>query len=131
VVSACRIVAGLTRRYRKTGHLKPHGTPIWGRAPLLMNDDVVMSRCRPAEPQTELYRNASADEVLFVHQGTGMLHSIFGVLPFKACDYIVVPRCRTYRLEVDTGTNGAHLDLLVFEPPARVVATHAYLAAYR
>lgn len=93
----------------------------------MLNDDVVMSRCRPAEPQTELYRNASADEVLFVHQGTGTLHSMFGVLPFKACDYIVVPRCTTYRLEFDTGIHGAQPDLLIFESAGSVVVPARYL----
>ena len=117
----------LRHHHLKTGHMKPQGTPISGRVPLMLNDDVVMSRCRPAEPQTELYRNASADEVLFVHQGTGTLHSMFGVLPFKSCDYIVVPRCTTYRLEFDTGIHGAQPDLLIFESVGSVVVPARYL----
>lgn len=54
-----------------------------GRVPLLTNGDVLISRCRPREPQTELYRNAAADEVLFIHHGQGSLHAMFGVLPCK------------------------------------------------
>src|SRR6059058_1494057 len=50
----------------KTAALKPAGDPITGRLPLLINNDVSLARCRPAEPQTELYRNATADEVLFI-----------------------------------------------------------------
>src|SRR5260370_869901 len=69
----------LRHHHLKTGHLKPHGTPISGRAPLLVNDDVIMSRCRPAEPQTEMYRNASADEVLFSIKGPACC------TPFSGC----------------------------------------------
>src|SRR5205809_5262408 len=73
----------------RTGDLKPNGDPITGRLPLLVNSDVVLARCRPAQPQTELYRNATADEVLFVHRGRGVLETMFGLLPFKPLDYIV------------------------------------------
>jgi len=92
--------------------MKPAGDPISGRVPLLINDDVIMSRCRPERPQSELYRNATADEVLFIHHGRGVLHSMFGPLPFKAFDYVVVPRCTTYRVEFDAGEQP---DLLIIE----------------
>src|SRR5439155_21321926 len=59
----------LRHHHLKTGGLKPAGDAVTGRVPLLVNDDVLLARCRPAQPQTELYRNAAADEVLFVHQG--------------------------------------------------------------
>src|SRR5436309_1203954 len=62
----------LRHHHFKTGHLKPAGDPITGRIPLLQNDDVVLARCRPAQAQGELYRNAAADEVIFVHQGRGV-----------------------------------------------------------
>ena len=52
-------------------NLPPAGDPITGRVPLLANDDVTIGRCRPAQPQAELYRNATADEVIFVHRGQG------------------------------------------------------------
>src|SRR5215831_11619050 len=55
----------LRHHHFKTAQLKPAGDVIKGRVPLLVNEDVILARCRPALPQTELYRNASADEVLF------------------------------------------------------------------
>jgi len=36
--------------------LKPAGDPITGRVPLLTNDDVTLLRCRPVQPQVELFR---------------------------------------------------------------------------
>src|SRR5438874_498198 len=59
----------------RTKNLKPAGDVVTGRVSLLANDDVIMSRCRPAQPQAELYRNGAADEVIFVHQGKGILHT--------------------------------------------------------
>src|SRR5262249_29173265 len=83
----------------KSGNMPLSGDPINGRIPLLVNDDVAMSRCRPAQRQIELFRNATCDEVVFVHKGKGTLHTMFGPLPFKPFDYVVVPRCTTYRFE--------------------------------
>ena len=91
----------LRHHHLKSGHMKTAGDPISGRVPFLLNDDVVLARCRPAEPQKELYRNATADEVLFIHRGSGTLHTMFGPLPFRPYDYVVIPRCTTYRLEFD------------------------------
>jgi len=102
----------LRHHHLRTGHLAPKGDPITGRVPLLANADVVMSRCRPVEPQAALFRNAAADEVVFVHRGQGRLLSMFGPLPVRPFDYVVIPRCTTYQWEFDAGSKP---DLLVFE----------------
>src|SRR6476620_7532941 len=52
-----------------SGNIKPAGDAITGRVPLFANADVILGRCRPIQPQKELYRNGSADEVIFVHRG--------------------------------------------------------------
>jgi homogentisate 1,2-dioxygenase len=116
--------ATLRHHHLKTGALKPASDIITGRVPLLVNEDVTLARCRPAQRQTELYRNATADEVLFVHQGRGTLHTLFGPLPFKQYDYVVIPRCITYRLEFEPG---AQPDLLVIEAAGSVVVPARYL----
>jgi homogentisate 1,2-dioxygenase len=116
----------LRHYHLRTANLKPSGDAITGRVPLLVNADVIMSRCRPAKPQAELYRNADADEVFFVHRGQGVLHSMFGLLPFRPFDYIVIPRCTTYRIEFDAGTQP---DLLVFEATGNIVIPARYLNA--
>src|SRR5262249_45694347 len=48
----------LRHHHLKSGKLPASGNPVSGRVPFLANADVVLSRCRPKEPQTELYRNA-------------------------------------------------------------------------
>jgi homogentisate 1,2-dioxygenase len=122
----CETVAEPTLRHHhlKTKNLKPGGDQVTGRVALMCNDDVTMSRCRPAQAQTELYRNGAADEVIFVHHGKGILHSMFGLLPFKPCDYIVIPHCTTYRLDFEAGTQP---DLLIFESKGNIVIPNRYL----
>jgi homogentisate 1,2-dioxygenase len=114
----------LRHHHLKSGKMPTAGNIVTGRVPLFFNDDVVMSRCRPAEAQTDLYRNATADEVLFVHKGTGTLSTMFGVLPFKPFDYIVVPRCTTYSIEFDPAVQA---DLLIVEASQSIVLPPRYL----
>jgi homogentisate 1,2-dioxygenase len=106
------------------GKLKAGGDPITGRVPLLTNADVTMWRCKPTKPQVELYRNAAADEVLFVHKGQGTLQTMFGVLPFKPFDYIVIPHCTTYRIDFDTGIQP---ELLIVEATGNIRIPPRYL----
>ena len=112
----------LRHHHVKSGQMKAQGDPVLGRVPLFVNADVSMWRCRPDKPQEELFRNAGADEVVFVHRGRGTLQSPFGVLPFKPFDYIVIPRTTTYRLEFDPGEPP---EMLVIEigKPHRLPAT--------
>jgi homogentisate 1,2-dioxygenase len=116
----------LRHHHLKTAGMKRLGDPISGRVPLLTNPDVTMSRCRPTETQKELYRNASADEVIFVHKGRGVLHSMFGPLHFKTCDYVVVPVCTTYRMEFDREIPP---DLLIMEGTGNISVPRNYLNA--
>ena len=108
----------------ESDRLKANGDIVTGRVPLLFNEDVVMSRCRPAQPQQELYRNATADEVIFVHKGKGVLRSMFGLLPFKPYDYVVIPHCTTYQMEFEAGIQP---ELLIIEAHGRINIPERYL----
>jgi homogentisate 1,2-dioxygenase len=116
----------LRHHHIKTGAIKPGGDPITGRIPILTNADVTMARCRPTVGQPDLYRNATADEVLFIHHGQGTLHTMFGPLPFKPYDYVVIPRCTTYLIEFDAGDQP---DLLIIEAAGNVGIPERYLNA--
>jgi homogentisate 1,2-dioxygenase len=114
----------LRHHHLKSGHMPAQGDPVLGRVPLLFNADVALSRCRPAEPQAELYRNADADEILFIHRGSGQLLTMFGVLPFKPFDYVVIPRTTTYKIEFDPEQQP---DLLVIESSNTILVPPRYL----
>lgn len=114
----------LRHHHLETGPIPKAGDPITGRIPLLLNEDVALGRCRPERPQQELFRNAGADEVLFVHRGRGTLQSMFGPLAFRPFDYIIIPRCVTYRLDFEADDG---LDLLVIEASGSLTIPPRYL----
>lgn len=116
--------AELRHVHLKTGPMRASGDVITGRVPLLFNEDLTLARCRPTQPQPELYRNATHDEVFFVHRGQGVLQTMFGLLPFRPFDYVVIPRCTTYRVEFDANSSP---DLLVIESAGNVGIPPHYL----
>jgi homogentisate 1,2-dioxygenase len=118
--------AVLRHHHLKPGGLGRTGDPIRGRVCLLVNEDVSISRCRPEQAQRELYRNADADELVFVHRGSGSVATMFGRLPFRAFDYIVIPRCTTYVMDFDSVGDA---ELLVIESRGLLGIPPRYLNA--
>ena len=111
-------------RLINTAGLAPKGDAITGRVPLFFNADVTFGVVRPAEPMPEtiFYRNGEADEMLFVHEGTGLFDSVFGPLRYGPGDYIVIPIGTTWRLAPDAGSAQRMLWLECpseIEPPKR------------
>lgn len=74
------------------------GDWLSGRTAFLENDDVRLHMARIRTPMPYAFRNADADEVLFVHKGEGAIDSDFGTMSYRDGDYIVFPRGTTYRL---------------------------------
>lgn len=93
--------AALRHHHLKTAPLERRGDPVSGRVALMGNADLSLALCRPAKPQAELFRNAAADELVFVHAGRGTLHTMYGTLAFTELDYLVIPRSTTYRLDFE------------------------------
>jgi homogentisate 1,2-dioxygenase len=91
-------------RHTDTRSVGPQGDPITGRRLLMWNNDVEIALCVPAEPAEAFYRNGEGDELIFVHEGEGVLESIFGEVPYRQHDYIVIPRGTTYRFRYDEDT---------------------------
>lgn len=69
-----------------------------GRVAFLENEDVRLHVARLAAPMGYAFRNADADEVLFVHRGAGRLDTDFGRIGYTRGDYLVIPRGTAYRL---------------------------------
>jgi homogentisate 1,2-dioxygenase len=111
----------LRHRHFRTRRLAPNGDFITGRQPLLHNNDVTISMVQPAEPMNYHYRNGQGDELIFVDRGEGRIESLFGTLPFRRGDYLVIPIGTTYRLV----TNGP-ATLLVFEARGSIETPRRY-----
>ncbi len=81
----------------RTWDLDAEGDEISGRKVLMFNGDVTVALCRPTESMEYFFRNGEGDEVVFVHEGSGTLETIFGDVPYREGDYVVIPRGTTYR----------------------------------
>jgi len=76
------------------------------RKVLLMNSDVHVGLAAPKKSLTSyFYKNADADEMLFIHKGTGTLRTFVGNIPFEYGDYLIIPRGMIYQIEFDTEDN--------------------------
>src|SRR6516164_8079832 len=91
------------------------------RTPVLFNGDVGLLFSQPAATDDFYYRNAEADELVYVSEGTGVVETQMGELPYRAGDYVIIPRGIIHRWRLDK----APQRLLVIEsagpvrPPAR------------
>jgi len=112
--------------HRQTQRFGPSGDVVGGRRWLLVNDDVRIGVVLPERAQEMLYVNASADEVLFLHHGSGVLHSQFGRLTLREGDYAVIPRGTIYRLDLEQPHESR---LLVMECAGIVDSPDRYRAA--
>lgn len=76
------------------------------RKGILLNRDIVISLAAPLESQKDyFYKNADADEVIFIHEGSGKLRTMLGNIDFKYGDYLVIPRGMIYKMDFDTSNN--------------------------
>ena len=86
---------------------------LQSRTPLLVNTDVVLgvAALTGSEPMTYFYKNADADELLFIHRGTGTLHTMLGQIPFVPGDYLLIPRGMIYQISFNetAGSEGNRL----------------------
>lgn len=87
-------------------NIKPAEDYILSRIPVLVNDDVYIVLAAPQSSTGEyFFRNSSADEMIFIHRGEGNLKTMYGVLPFKYGDHLVIPKGTTYQLQFKTREN--------------------------
>lgn len=78
---------------------------IDSRRTLFVNSDMAIGLAAPNAAPEYFFKNADADEVLFVHHGRGELQTMFGTVPFEPGDYLVIPRGTIYKLEWETVEN--------------------------
>ena len=87
-------------------NIKPEDDYLKSRKPVLVNADLQISLAAPKKSMTDyFYKNSQADEVIFIHKGTGTLKTGFGKIKFSYGDYLVVPRGTIYQIEFDDENN--------------------------
>lgn len=86
--------------------VKPENDFLDSRTPLFFNKDVLIGVAAPKESQKNyFYKNADADEMLFIHKGSGVLKTILGNIPFGYGDYLIIPRGMIYQIHFHDENN--------------------------
>jgi len=111
-------------------HLKTSGVEITGedylsaRRILMINSDVMMGICTPRNRKMEyFFKNADGDELIYIHDGKGVMYSQFGKLKVQKGDYIVIPRTTIYRFEFE---ESGPLRLLIIESKSPIETVRRY-----
>ena len=87
-------------------NIKPEKDYLQSRKAVLVNNDCHIVLAAPQQSMSDyFYKNADADEMIFVHEGTGVLKTQYGNLDFGYGDYLVIPRGSIYQIEFATENN--------------------------
>jgi homogentisate 1,2-dioxygenase len=80
-------------------NIKPEIDYLQSRKPVLINNDCCIILAAPQKSCTDyFFKNADADEMIFVHEGEGKLLTQYGELSFGYGDYIMIPRGTIYQI---------------------------------
>jgi homogentisate 1,2-dioxygenase len=87
-------------------NIKPVKDFLESRKPVLVNNDCHIVLAAPQQSmQDYFYKNADADEMIFVHEGSGVLTTMYGTLEFGYGDYLVIPRGTIYQINFNNANN--------------------------
>ena len=84
----------------------PQNDYLDSRKTLFVNNDMHIGLAAPGESMKDwFFKNADADELIFVHKGSGCLKTIYGSIDFEYGDYLVIPRGTIYQLKFESKDN--------------------------
>lgn len=118
----------LKHRSFKGFRVAPQADYLASRKVVLFNNDVQLTLAAPQAglPEDTFFKNADADEVIFVHEGEGNLITQYGQLSFSYGDYLVVPRGTIYQINFNTDANR----LFIIESFGPIAFPKRYLSRY-
>ena len=113
----------LKHRSLKGFNVKPEDDYLKSRTPVLVNNDCKISLAAPSKSMEDyFFKNADADEVIFVHKGDGCLRTMYGNIDFAYGDYLVIPRGTIYQLEFNSTDNR----LFIVESTSPIITPKRY-----
>lgn len=87
-------------------NIKPVADFLQSRIPVLVNNDCHIVLAAPQQSMRDyFYKNTDADELIFIHEGSGIVHTQYGELPFGYGDYIILPRGTIYQISFTNENN--------------------------
>ncbi len=107
--------------------IQPEDDYLQSRKPVLVNDDCQIILAAPRQSMTDyFFKNADADEVIFIHMGSGTLRTMYGSIDFSYGDYLVIPRGTIYQIQFDDTDNR----LFIVESYSPVTTPRRYRNAF-
>lgn len=107
--------------------IAPEEDFLQSRKAVLVNSDCHIVLAAPQQSMTDyFYKNTDADEMIFVHEGSGTLHTMYGKLDFAYGDYLVIPRGTIYQLSFAT----EHNRLFIVESFSPIRFPKKYISKY-
>ncbi len=107
--------------------IAPEKDYLQSRKPVLVNNDCCISLAAPQESVKDyFFKNADADELIFVHEGSGKLLTQYGELKFGYGDYLHIPRGTIYQIDFDSKDNR----LFIVESFSPIRFPKKYLSKY-
>jgi homogentisate 1,2-dioxygenase len=94
----------LKHRHFFTDAMTEKGDALSAREYLLGNDDLLIGIIKADRPMSSFYRNGDGDELFFVHEGSGRVETMLGVITYRSGDYISIPIGTIYRIQPETET---------------------------
>lgn len=107
--------------------VKPEKDYLQSRKPVLVNSDCHIVLAAPQQSMEDYYyKNADADEMIFIHEGTGKVKTQYGELEFGYGDYVVIPRGTIYQITF----NDEHNRLFIVESFTPLRFPKRYMSHY-
>lgn len=108
-------------------NVKPQADYLKSRVPVLVNNDCHIVLAAPQSGFSDyFFKNADADEMIFVHEGSGTLLTQYGEIEFGYGDYLMLPRGTIYQLQFNDSNNR----LFIVESFSPVQFPKRYLSRY-
>ena len=104
----------------------PAADVVTGRRLVLGNDDVRICYAVASGP-SPLYRNAIGDECVYLEAGAATVETVFGSLPARAGDYVLLPRATTHRW---LPTGDTPLRVYCIEANSHITPARRYLSKF-
>ena len=108
-------------------NIQPADDFLESRKAILVNSDLHIVLAAPRKSMTDyFYKNSQADEMIFIHEGSGKLKTGFGEIKFAYGDYLIIPRGTIYQIEFANEQNR----LFIVESFSPLRAPKRYLNQY-
>ncbi|ABL80183.1 MULTISPECIES: homogentisate 1,2-dioxygenase domain-containing protein [unclassified Nocardioides] len=119
----------LKPRHLRLHDLETGGDAVTSRRLVLANADVRISYVVAGSEPSAYYRNAIGDECVYVESGAGVVETVFGVVGYRAGDYVVIPRATTHRWVPAPGSEDPSR-LYAIEANSHIAPPKRYLSRY-